>query len=83
MIQPQQVPMNNMDGNIPIGNVPIGGNQLQPPRWRARNIVVVPRQAHDLPRHFEKYITKFGPDRKDSTQDHLLRYATTLEASEV
>jgi len=81
---PDQEVNNNMAGHIPIGNVPIGNQPPPPPpRWRAGNIIVVPGQTHDLPRHLEKYITKFDLDRKNSAKEHLLRYKMKLETLQV
>jgi len=65
----------NMAWHTPIGSIPIGNRMPpQPPRWREKNIVAVPWPTHDLPRHSEKYITKFNPNDKDSVEKQLLRY---------
>jgi len=62
----------------------IGGNQPPPPpRWRSKHIIVVPIQLHDLPRHHENIITKFDPNKKESIEEHLLKYTSALEALHV
>lgn len=77
-----------MVGNIPFGNVPpLGVNPPSSPFqaswWRARNIIFVLGLVHDLPRHSKKYTTKFDLERKESAEEHLLRYTIALEALQV
>jgi len=82
---PQWPPVNPMVKNVPRGGGEGGGgwNQPPPPRWRERNIVAVRGHAYDLLRHPKIFITKFDPDKRDSAEEHLLRYTTTLEALQV
>jgi hypothetical protein len=46
-------------------------NQNPPPYqpWLVPDAVIVPRILHDMPRHPEKFLPKFDPDRKDSVED--------------
>lgn len=84
---PPQVFINIMTRHIPIGNVPpLVGNPpplLYSPSWRARNIIVVLGPMQNLPRHLEKYITKFDPKCKDFAEEHLLRYTVGPEALQI
>jgi len=73
---PLWVVINNMVGHIPIENVPpLSGNSpspLQPSRWRTRNIIAMLGPMHHLPRHSEKYITKFDLESKYFAEEHIL-----------
>jgi hypothetical protein len=35
---------------------------------------VVPGVVHPLPKHPEKFLPKFDPDKKDSTEDHIKKF---------
>jgi hypothetical protein len=50
-------------------------NQNNPSRpWLDQDVVVVPRQEHPLPKHLEKWLPKFDPYLKQSTEDHIKKF---------
>jgi hypothetical protein len=48
-------------------------NNLGKP-WLDQDVVAVPRQQHPLPKHPEKWIPKFDPDLKQSTEEHIKKF---------
>ena len=47
-------------------------NQNNPSRpWLDQDVVAVPGPQHPLPKHPEKWLPKFDPDSKQSTEDHI------------
>jgi hypothetical protein len=51
------VGVNSNQPNNPPSNQP----------WLAQDVVVVLRAPHPLPKHLEKFLPKFDPEKKDST----------------
>jgi len=47
----------------------VGINANQP--WLVHDVVVVPGEVHDMPKHLEKFLPKFDLDKKDSIEDHI------------
>jgi hypothetical protein len=39
--------------------------------WLFANAVVVHGVQHDMPKHPEKFLPKFDPDKKDSVENHI------------
>jgi hypothetical protein len=38
------------------------------------DVIAVLGGVHPFPKHPEKFLSKFNPDRKDSTEDHIKKY---------
>jgi hypothetical protein len=55
-------------------------NQNQPPYqpWLTPDAVVVPGIQHDMPKHPEKFLPKFDPDRKDSAENHIKKFLLAI-----
>jgi hypothetical protein len=39
--------------------------------WLDQDVVVIPGPQHPLPKHLEKWLPKFDPDSRKSTEDHI------------
>jgi hypothetical protein len=48
----------------------VNKNNLSRP-WLDQDVVAVPRPQHPLPKHLEKWLPKFDPYSKQSTEDHI------------
>jgi hypothetical protein len=42
--------------------------------WLDQDVVVVPGPQHPLPKHPEKWLPKFDPYLKQSTEDHIKKF---------
>jgi hypothetical protein len=42
--------------------------------WIDQDIVAVPRAPHPLPKHPDKFLPKFDPKKKDSTENHIKKF---------
>ena len=52
-------------------------NNLDRP-WLDQDVVVVPGPQHPLTKHPEKWLPKFDPDSKQSTEDHIKKLCWLL-----
>jgi hypothetical protein len=39
--------------------------------WLAQDAVAVPGMQHDLPKHPERLLPKFDPDKREPPEDHI------------
>ena len=44
---------------------------------------MIPRDVHTLPRHLEKIMPSFDPDRKEPTEDHIHKSMFSLRLMNV
>jgi len=58
---PRRSPLRNMANQLRIS-------------WLALGAVVVARQLHDFPKHSEKFLPKYDPDTKESSEDHVSKF---------
>lgn len=48
--------------------VGINANQLTNQPWLVQDVVAIPGVVHPLPKHPDKFLPKFDPDKKDSAK---------------
>jgi hypothetical protein len=59
-------------------------NQNNPARpWLDQDVVAAPGPQHPLPKHPEKWITKFDPDSKRTTEDHIMKFMLDIRLRNV
>jgi hypothetical protein len=59
-------------------------NQNNPARpWLDQDIVAVPGPQHPLPKHPEKWLTKFDPDSKQIAEDHIKKFMLDIKLHDV
>jgi hypothetical protein len=59
-------------------------NQNNPARpWLDQDAVAVPGSQHPLPKHPEKWITKFDPDSKRTAEDHIMKFMLDIRLRNV
>jgi hypothetical protein len=59
-------------------------NQNNPARpWLDQDVVVVPGPQHPLPKHPEKWLTKFDPDSKRTAEDHIMKFMLDIRLRNV
>jgi hypothetical protein len=59
-------------------------NQNNPSRpWLDQDVVAVPGPQHLLPKHPEKWLPKFDPDSKQSTEDHIKKFMLVVRLQNV
>jgi hypothetical protein len=59
-------------------------NQNNPARpWLDQDAVVVPGPQHPLPKHPEKWLTKFDPDSKQVAEDHIMKFMLDIRLRNV
>ena len=59
-------------------------NQNNPARpWLDQDAVAVPGPQHPLPKHPEKWLTKFDPDSKRTTEDHIMKFMLDIRLRNV
>jgi hypothetical protein len=56
-------------------------NQNNPAKpWLDQDVMVVPGLQHPLPKHLEKWLPKFDPDSKQSTEGHIIFLCWPLDS---
>jgi hypothetical protein len=59
-------------------------NQNNPARpWLDQDVVAVPGTQHPLPKHPEKWLTKFDPDSKRTAEDHIMKFMLDIRLRNV
>jgi hypothetical protein len=60
-------------------------NQNPPPYqpWLVPDAVFIPGILHDMPKHPEKFLPKFDPDRKDSAEDHVKKFLLSVRLQSI
>jgi hypothetical protein len=59
-------------------------NQNNPTRpWLDQDVVAVPGPQHPLPKHPEKWLTKFDPDSKQLAEDHIKKFMLDIRLCNV
>jgi ribonuclease HI len=59
-------------------------NQNNPARpWLDQDVVAVPGPQHPLPKHPEKWLTKFDPDSKQIAEDHIMKFMLDIRLRNV
>jgi ribonuclease HI len=59
-------------------------NQNNPARpWLDQDVVAVPGPQHPLPKHPEKWLTKFDPDSKQTAEDHIMKFMLDIRLRNV
>jgi hypothetical protein len=59
-------------------------NQNNPARpWLDQDAIAVPGPQHPLPKHPEKWLTKFDPDSKRTTEDHIMKFMLDIRLRNV
>jgi ribonuclease HI len=59
-------------------------NQNNPARpWLDQDVVAVPGPQHPLPKHPEKWLTKFDPDSKRTAEDHIMKFMLDIRLRNV
>jgi hypothetical protein len=59
-------------------------NQNNPARpWLDQDVVAVPGPQHPLPKHPEKWLTKFDPDSKRTVEDHIMKFMLDIRLRNV
>jgi ribonuclease HI len=59
-------------------------NQNNPARpWLDQDAVAVPGPQHPLPKHPEKWLTKFDPDSKRTAEDHIMKFMLDIRLRNV
>jgi hypothetical protein len=59
-------------------------NQNNPARpWLDQDVVAVPGPQHPLPKHPEKWLTKFDPDSKQIAEDHIKKFMLDIRIRNV
>jgi hypothetical protein len=59
-------------------------NQNNPARpWLDQDVVAVPGPQHPLPKHPEKWLTKFDPDSKRTAKDHIMKFMLDIRLRNV
>jgi hypothetical protein len=59
-------------------------NQNNPARpWLDQDAVAVPGPQHPLPKHPEKWLTKFDPDSKQIVEDHIMKFMLDIRLRNV
>jgi hypothetical protein len=59
-------------------------NQNNPARpWLDQDVVAVPGPQHPLPKHLEKWLTKFDPDSKQIAEDHIMKFMLDIRLHNV
>jgi hypothetical protein len=59
-------------------------NQNNPARpWLDQDAVAVPGSQHPLPKHPEKWLTKFDPDSKQVAEDHIMKFMLDIRLRNV
>jgi hypothetical protein len=63
----------------------VGNNQNPPPyeTWLVLDIVVIPGQLHDMPKHPEKFLPKFDPNKKYFAEDHVKKFISAIRLQNV
>lgn len=63
----------------PNPNQPIlSQNNIENKTWMAQDTLTIPRDAHPLPRHPEKILPKFEPEKKELVEDHIHKFMLAL-----
>jgi hypothetical protein len=59
-------------------------NQNNPTRpWLDQDVVAVPGPQHPLPKHLEKWLTKFDSDSKQIVEDHIKKFMLDIRLRNV
>jgi hypothetical protein len=59
-------------------------NQNNPARpWLDQDVVAVPGPQHPLPKHPQKWLTKFDPDSKQIAEDHIMKFMLDIRLRNV
>jgi hypothetical protein len=63
----------------------VNANQNPPPYqpWLFVDVVIVPGIQHDMPRHPEKFLPKFDPDKKDSAENHVKKFLLAIRLQSI
>jgi hypothetical protein len=73
----------NPPSSPPTPTTPMA-NQNNPARpWLDQDVVVVPGPQHPLPKHPEKWLTKFDPDSKQIAEDHIMKFMLDIRLRNV
>jgi hypothetical protein len=73
----------NPPSRPPTPNTPMA-NQNNPARpWLDQDAVAVPGPQHPLPKHPEKWLTKFDPDSKRTAEDHIMKFMLDIRLCNV
>jgi hypothetical protein len=73
----------NPPSHPPTPTTPMA-NQNNPARpWLDQDVVAVPRPQHPLPKHPEKWLTKFDPDSKWTAEDHIMKFMLDIRLHNV
>jgi hypothetical protein len=51
--------------------------------WLLPDVVSIPGVLHDLPKHPEKFLPKFDPEKKDSAEDHVKKFLLAIRLQNV
>jgi hypothetical protein len=89
---PPSSPSSEGDSSLDEGNSPSRpptpttpmANQNNPARpWLDQDAVAVPGPQHPLPKHPEKWLTKFDPDSKRIAEDHIMKFMLDIRLRNV
>jgi hypothetical protein len=73
----------NPPSHPPTPTTPMA-NQNNPARpWLDQDAVAVPGPQHPLPKHPEKWLTKFDPDSKRTAEDHIMKFMLDIRLRNV
>jgi hypothetical protein len=73
----------NSPSRPPTPTTPMA-NQNNPARpWLDQDVVAVPGPQHPLPKHPEKWLTKFDPDSKQIAEDHIKKFMLDIRLRNV
>jgi hypothetical protein len=61
------------------GENPLQNNQP----WLDKDIVAIPKQVHNLPRHREKLLPKFDPKTSGLSKDHIKKFILVIKLMDV
>jgi hypothetical protein len=61
----------------------VNANQQNNQPWMVPDVIVVPRAIHQLPKHPEKFLPKFEPDKNDFAIDHIKNFKLTIRLMDV
>ncbi len=74
---PSSPPRDNLKENM-------GGNNTPTRKpWLASDAVAVPGQQHNLPKHSEKYLPRFDPDKNEPPEDNVKAFMMAMQIMRV